>query len=241
MNFFFFKLFFRHENYIILIKDDKVINANQNVNTIQTNQTISNEDLSKLFLKLRFRTGNCSSESPSLLKNDSIYCPAKRDNLACYPPTPANTTFIFKCPYQKDTIVKDPLGWLIQFSNFLLNFDTFYIVFCFQVYASRHCNLNGSWGPKNFEACFVNFNLTTSCGVLYKIIDENNYEEFHPCMENKFYKWMTFVNLIGFFITIIFVSIAIFIFLSIRFSLISFILLKFFDLISSWLLTFKDH
>ena len=93
-----------------VIKDDEVVNANQNVNKATTNRTISNENMNKLFKIFRYRTGTCPSDNSTLQANNSGFCPANSDVLACYSATPANTTLTFKCPYQTGTIVKDPFG-----------------------------------------------------------------------------------------------------------------------------------
>jgi corticotropin releasing hormone receptor 2 len=137
----------------------------------------------------------------STIKNNK-YCPSTADYLTCFPSRPVNYTFTTPCPYKEGLTILEPNNNV-----------------------TRICLPNGTWAPTNYIDCIKNvINSVTSggCHVRNRTNKKHNVtDKYIECDEeishdNAIYKVMIYANLIGFFITIISVSLAIFIFLSIR-------------------------
>jgi hypothetical protein len=167
-----------------------------------TTQEINKVNSLKKYFVLR---GDCEFDlglyDNSTIKN-SKYCPSTADYLTCFPSMPVNYTFITPCPYREGLAILEPNNNV-----------------------TRTCLPNGTWASTNYIDCINNvINSVTSsrCRVKNRTNNTNNATvKYIECDEemihdNTIYKVMLYANLIGFFITIISVSIAIFIFLSIR-------------------------
>lgn len=131
--------------------------------------------------------------------NGRKFCPSKADYLLCFPSTPANQTVYFKCPYRPDLRMRaDAVG-----------------------NATRHCGPNGTWESTNYALCIKNAVLNQigcggQAGKNGSASSQLGCEEHNHAQDQYIYKMLALFNFIGFCVTVVFVSFAIFIFLSIR-------------------------
>lgn len=161
-------------------------------------------DLTEKLRKFFSLRDECPFELNKFKLNESNpsqkFCPSTADYLICFPSTPANQTIYFNCPYKPGLAVKDP-----------------------DSHVSRYCNPNGTWASTDYNLCKKNI-ITTVHSVKCRLVNKTNHSvngkaqhiECEEISNESIYEFMLLANLIGFSITIISVSIAIFIFLSIR-------------------------
>jgi hypothetical protein len=120
------------------------------------------------------------------------FCPSTADYLLCFPSTPANQTLNFKCPYKRGLRLRDHQGLV-----------------------TRRCNATGSWESTEYMPCIQNVAVNCkpkngSGGIGGEVECQDSAGEQH------IFKILALFNFIGFCVTVMFVSFAIFIFLSIR-------------------------
>lgn len=165
-----------------------------------TNYQNSKDSENKINLIFKYfePRNECNFEKDS--NNISRYCPSTSDYLFCFPSTPPNLTIFFICPFKKIPINRE-------------------------IKANRYCQLNGTWASTDFTPCleYLIYNIDSGVCKIKKIYNPKTSEiiEEFVCDTNvdidaKIFKLMTILNFIGFLITILFVSFAILIFLSIR-------------------------
>nr|QVK45667.1 G protein-coupled receptor [Proales similis] len=128
------------------------------------------------------------------------YCASTADYLTCFPSVPANTTLHFPCPYRKGLLAL----------NLKENF-------------TRFCDENGAWSSTNYAFCIqrlVSHYHSVNCRVKENSGDSDEDSEIVcdqlSSASTVSYELMLWANLVGFFITIVLVSMAIFVFLSAR-------------------------
>ncbi|RNA09753.1 diuretic hormone receptor-like isoform X1, partial [Brachionus plicatilis] len=193
--------------YLLLIlrnSDGKYQNSTDNFsNTSLTETTLKpNPNDSSNKMNILFKYFNPRKECKFELNSNekSNYCPSTADYLFCFPSTPPNKTIYLICPFTRIQINK-------------------------RVKASRFCQLNGTWASTDFSPClgYLINNINSGVCKIKKVYNQNisQIEEELVCdpnvdIDTKIFKLMTILNFIGFVTTVIFVSFAIWVFLSIR-------------------------
>ena len=160
----------------------KLVITEKNLKTVQS--------LEKFYFKLRdecpfdlnqyYQLDSLNNQHTDLnLSTDlqSQFCPTTADFLFCFPTTPANQTIKFACPFREEIVLKN-------------------------VFASRKCLPDGSWGKSDYKSCIEN---------IIELLNDTD----------PFYQIMANLYLVGFSITIVFVSLAIFIFMSFRYEFVN--------------------
>ena len=148
-------------------------------------------------------------------QSHAAYCPTKADLLFCYPTTPVNKTVRFKCPYQEFIPINDSKLFCKSFHKYFAQIKLLLNI----AYAERVCQANGTWGPLRQKPCydkiFAYICKMRNEATFFNLTRDRHFklECVHDAGLNQF---MTTFYLIGCSVTIVSVSVAIFIFISFR-------------------------
>lgn len=187
-----------------LLSSTDIIYEAENVIKLLVLDTAADQRTAKRLEKIGYilRT-NCTFPKANQFPNQ-VSCPPTADFLTCFPATRANDTFVSTCPIAHNVS------------------DTAFL--------SRLCHSDGTWDSTDYSICHQSLVITTHpLGCRWGLRNSTNQtqEKYLDCDKStgsedndddelSFHKFIVFANLFGFSITIIPVTGALFIFLTIR-------------------------
>ena len=170
----------------------KLVITEKNFKTVQS--------LEKFYFKLRdecpfdlnqyYQLDSLNNQHTDLnLSTDlqSQFCPTTADFLFCFPTTPANQTIKFACPFREEIVLKN-------------------------VFASRKCLPDGLWGVSNYKNC-IQKAIAFSDASKSRLARMNSRHQLVKKKANPEYLKTETLYLLGFFIALIFISLAILVFI----------------------------